>query len=334
METIRWGIISTGAIAAAMAADLNTLADADLLAVGSRTQASADDFGDRYSIPRRYASYEDLARDPDIDIVYIGTPHPFHADNIRLCLENGKHVLCEKPLTLNADQAQACFDLAREKGLFLMEAMWMRFIPAVIQARDWVQQGRIGRVRMIQANFTIAAPFDPNSRIFNLELGGGALLDVGIYPINFAHMLLGVPDDVTSFVHLGQTDVDEYEHIVFHYDDGNCIAALNAAVNLNGPRHAVIYGEKGYIRVHEDFWYSQRLTLVPNGAAPETVDVPFTANGYVHEVADVHRCLRAGAIESSVMPAHTTLEIMRIMDDLRATWGLTYPAEIPGETES
>ncbi|MCA9886617.1 MAG: Gfo/Idh/MocA family oxidoreductase, partial [Anaerolineae bacterium] len=198
MDKIRWGILATGWIADQLAEAIISQPDADCLAVGSRSQESADKFGDKWGIPRRYPTYEALAADPDVDVIYIATPHNLHYENMKLCLNAGKHVLCEKPLTVNAAQAQECLDLAKEKGLFLMEAMWMKFIPAVRQMQKWVANGRIGTVRLVQANFAFNIPFNPHGRLFDPELAGGALLDMGIYTSTLAHLVLGKPARILS----------------------------------------------------------------------------------------------------------------------------------------
>ncbi|MDX1616824.1 MAG: Gfo/Idh/MocA family oxidoreductase, partial [Candidatus Promineifilaceae bacterium] len=249
MEPIRWGILATGWIADKMAEALTEVSGAETLAVGSRTQAAADEFGQRWNIPRRYDSYEALAGDADLDVIYIATPHSHHYQNMRLCLEAGKHVLCEKPLTLNAHQAATCIDLARQRGLFLMEAMWMRYIPAIEQVRQWVEAEVIGRVRLIQADFCFNVPFDPEHRADNPALGGGALLDLGIYPLSFSTMLLGLPQKAEGAAALSPTGVDELDTITLHYDNG-ILAQLMCSTRVERPQSAFVIGTKGYIKVH------------------------------------------------------------------------------------
>ncbi|WP_420630544.1 Gfo/Idh/MocA family protein [Candidatus Leptofilum sp.] len=322
----RWGILATGNIAGSMAQALQVVEDAELLAVGSRSQASADAFGDRWRIPRRYASYEALAADPNIDIVYIATPHNLHYDNMKLCFNAGKHVLCEKPLTLNAPQATECIALAREKGLFLMEAIWMRFFPALAQVRQWLADGVIGDVRLVQAGFCFNLPFDPAHRLYNRELGGGALLDLGIYPLSFTTMLFGFPDEVYGKAQIGETDVDELNTMTLIYNS-NITVQLTSSMRVNKPREAFIVGNRGYIKVHDIFFRPDQLTLHVNGEEPQTVNVPFRGNGYPHEVEEVHACLRDSKLESSQMPLDETLYMMQLMDNLRAQWGIHYPGE-------
>jgi predicted dehydrogenase len=208
-KKIRWGILSTGYIAHQFAEGLTVLPDAQIAAVGSRNADTAVEFAARYDIPRGYANYEELVRDPDIDVVYIGTPHSFHKENTLLCLSAGKPVLCEKPLTMNAADAEAVVITAREQKLFVMEAMWSRFLPALVKAKQMIDDGVIGDLQIVASDFGFAAPFDPKSRLYDPELGGGALLDIGIYPVSLASMILGPPDRITSMAQFGPTKVDE-----------------------------------------------------------------------------------------------------------------------------
>jgi predicted dehydrogenase len=303
--------------------------DAEIVAVGSRTQASADAFGDQWDIPRRYGSYEALANDPDVDVVFIGTPHTFHYENMLLCLNAGKHVLCEKPLTINAAQADECIKLARQKGLFLMEAMWTRFLPAIRAFNDQLSEGMLGEVRLVQTALSLPFPFDPKHRLYDPYLGGGALLDLGIYPISFTHMILGTPDRMLSHAHLGETNVDELATIIFVYEGGQS-AALTASQRLVQPVEAVVAGTEGYARVHHRFFQADRFSVRMGREDEEQVFVhPYESNGYIHEVRAVQDCLRAGSLESDLMPLEESLTIMRLMDELRAGWGVVYPGE-PG----
>ena len=326
MKTFRWGILATGHIANSMAQALQSVAEAEIVAVASRSQETADAFGDKWHIPRRYASYEALAADPDVEIIYIATPHPFHFDNMQLCLNAGKHVLCEKPLTLNAHEAKACIGLARQKQLFLMEAIWMRFFPAIAQVRQWVANGTIGEVRLIQADFCFHLPYNPKHRLYNPDLGGGALLDLGIYPLSFTIMLLGFPKEVQGWAQLSQTGVDELNALTLHYEDG-VIAQLTSSMSIYKPREAFVVGTRGYIKVHDIFFCPDRLTLHLNGQEPQTMEVPFLENGYPHEIEEVHACLRAGKIESPLLPHDETMQMMQLMDTLRQQWEIRYPGE-------
>ena len=326
MNKIRWGILATGNIANSMAQALNDCPDADLVAVASRSPEKAQTFAQKWRIPKAYAAYEELAADPDIDVVYIATPHSHHYINMRWCLRMNKHVLCEKAFTLSAEQASECIDLAREKGVFLMEAMWMRFFPAMAAVRAWLHQGLIGDVRLVQADFCVKLPANPQHRLNNPSLGGGALLDLGVYPISLASMILGLPIAVHGHAHLGPTGVDELDTIQLSYA-GGALASLTCSSRIHKPREAFIIGTQGHIKIHDVFFQPDVVSLHIDDQEPETHTFPFESNGYVHEVYEVHRCLRNGQTESALMPLDETLAIMQIMDSLRIQWGVHYPSE-------
>jgi predicted dehydrogenase len=323
---IRWGILSTGSIAAQFAEGLRWAADAELHAVASRTQETADRFGDRFGIARRYSSYEALAADPEVDVVYIGTPHPRHRDDALLCIDAGKAVLLEKPFTLNAADTATVIARARSRGVFLMEAMWTRFTPVMQQVRALLDEGALGPLRFVSADFGFRAPFDAASRLYAPELGGGALLDVGIYPVSFASFVFREqPHAVQSFAEIGQTGVDEQNTVNFQYANG-ALAQLSSAVATEMPHEAMIVGERGSIRIPRHFWNPRRFTLTQDGKT-ETVEPEYRGNGYNYEAEAVCACLRAGVLESAVMPLDETHAIMQTMDRIRAPWGLVYPAE-------
>lgn len=326
MQKIRWGILATGNIAHNMAAALQIVDEAELVAVASRTQANADAFGDEWQVPRRYSSYEALAADPEVDVVYIATPHTYHYDNMKLCLNGGKHVLCEKPLTLDAQQAAECIAFAREKKLFLMEAMWTRFFPAMVQIRDWLREGVLGEIKVVQADFSFNLAFDPASRLYDPELGGGALLDVGIYPLSFATMVLGLPERWQGYAQLSQTGVDELDAITLIYERG-AVALLSCSLRINRPQEAWIMGTKGYLKIHEKFFQPHHITLHLDDGEAIIYEFPYEGDGYAHEVREVHACLQAGKLESDIMPLDESLALMNLMDELRAAWGVRYPHE-------
>jgi len=258
--------------------------------------------------------------------VYVATPHPFHKDNAILCLEAGKAVLCEKPFSINADEAEQVIALARENGLFLMEAMWTRYIPIIVRLRELLAESAIGEVRMLTADLGFRAKFDPKGRLFNPELGGGALLDVGIYPISLASMIFGSPSRIVSLAHMGQTGMDEQAGVILGYDEGQ-LAILHTALQTSTAVEATLMGTEGKIRVHSPWYYGTALTLSAEGREDETISLPYEGNGYNFEAIEVMRCLRAGKSESDVMPLDETLAIMQTMDKIRAQWGLRYPME-------
>lgn len=322
---LRWGILGLGSIANQFATGLQALTDAKLVAVGSRSQEKADQFGAKYNAPHRHASYKALANDPEVDAVYIATPHPMHAEDALLCLNAGKAVLCEKPFTLNAAQAEKVINVAREKKIFLMEAMWTRFFPLMYRVRELIANGAIGEARMIQAGFGFRTGINPESRLFNPALGGGGLLDVGVYPISFASMIFGTPTQVTGLAHIGETGVDEQAGMVLAYDAGQ-IAVLSTGVRINTPRDAVILGTDGQIIIHAPWWKSSSMTVSAKDKTEE-ITLPFESNGYQFQAQEVARCLQAGKTESDIIPLDETLQVMRTLDTLRAQWGLKYPME-------
>lgn len=325
MDKIRWGILSTGNIAHSFATGLQSAKDAELVAVGSRHQDNADKFAQEFDIPHAHGSYEALVNDSDVDVIYIGTPHVFHAENTLLCLNAGKHVLCEKPFTVNANQAEECFRVAKEKNLFLMEAIWMRFIPATIKLQELINDGVIGDITLVKADFSFDFPFLPEHRLLNRELGGGSLLDVGIYPISFTTLLLGKPNQVDSHAIIGKTGVDEQCAMLFHYD--NASALLSGGINGSMKNEAVVKGTKGKITVHAPFFVSEKLTLEIYGEHEEVIKLPFEGNGYNYEAEAVHSALRAGQIEHEVIPHSETMMTMTLMDEMRQKWGLVYSQE-------
>jgi len=321
----RWGILGTGRICRTFAEALAVIPEAELVAVGSRTKGAAAGFAEKYKARRAHESYEALARDPDVQAIYIGTLHPFHCENTLLCLEAGKAVLCEKPLAMHEREARRMVEAARRTGSFLMEAMWTHFLPAVGRAFELVRSGSVGELLMVQADFGFKAPFDPKGRLFDPALGGGSLLDVGIYPVALATRLLGEPSRVQSSAVLGKTGVDEQAAMVLEYGGGRQ-AILSSAVRTETSHAAVLSGSEGRIRIEPPFWRGQRL-VVSAGGREETVDLPYEGNGYTHEAREVMGCLAGGLPESPRMTHEFSLSVMRTLDRIRAPWGMRYPAD-------
>lgn len=325
---INWGVISTGNIANTFAETIAAMDDGKIVAVGSRTQTAASEFGMKHGITRRYANYAAVANDPDVEVVYVATPHVFHADNVRMCLEAGKHVLCEKPFTINAAEAEEIVALAREKNLFLMEAMWTRFLPAIATLRAWVADGRIGQPMALHANFVDNLPFDPEHRLFKRELGGGALLDVGVYVLSFAVMLFGIPDQVESTVRMGPSGVDAFNTLYLRYDDGRS-ALLTSGQQVKAINDARIVGTDGMIEVPEPFFVAEKLVHYSQSGQPTAQEFPLEVAGlgFTYEIREVHERIRAGETQSPILPLDESIAIMRLMDTIREPWGLRYPAD-------
>ena len=323
-DVIRWGVLGPGRIAGVFAEGLSELPDAELAAVGSRTAEGAAAFGERFGVPRRHTGYEALAADPDVDIVYVATPHTAHHPAVRLCLEAGKPVLCEKPFTLNADLAEDLVTLARERGLLLMEAMWTRYLPLMGRLRELVTAGAIGEPRLLAADFGFRTD-GRQGRLFDPALGGGGLLDVGVYCVSLASMLFGTPDRVVGLAELGPTGVDEQAALVLGHPGGQ-IAQVASGVRTATPQEATLLGSEGWLRVASPWWRATTMTLHV-GDREEQVDGAYPGNGYQFEAAEAMRCLREGLSESPVLPLAETVSVLRTLDTARAQWGLRYPTE-------
>lgn len=326
-DTLRWGILSTGNIANTFASDLVFDPNATIVAVGSRSQEAADTFGNKHNIPKRYGSYEALADDPDVDVIYIGTPHPFHYDNTLMCLNAGKHVLVEKPIGLSADQARSMITRARNRKLFLMEAMWTRFFPAYRHLKKMIDDDTLGDIRMIRADFSHqGVPVDEEHRLFNLGLGGGALLDIGIYPVAFAFGMAGKPDHITGVATIGKTGVDYQSSMLFNYDNGP-MAILSSSMVTASVSEAYVTGTKGVVRIPGNWWQPKALHIKMEGEEERVLPFNYQGNGYQFEAIAINRHLRNGDLESDLMPLAETLQIMETMDKLRSQWGVNYPGE-------
>jgi predicted dehydrogenase len=325
---IKWGIIGCGSIANRFATSLQALGKGTLLAGASRTPGRAEAFAEAHGMERVYTHYESLVADPDVDAVYVATTHNFHFENVKLCLENGKHVLCEKPFTVNAAQAEELLALARTTGLFMMEAVWTRFLPAILELQQLLADGVIGQVRTVKADFSIdGLGMNTEHRLRNKALAGGSLLDLGIYPITFADIIFGAqPTRIQSSAVIGDTEVDDRSFYLFDYEGGRR-AVLSASFTHIAPSEAVVCGTKGFIRVPV-FHAAQEFHIHRNGEDPETVRLPYgEGENFKFEIAHAMECITAGKTESSIMPHSETLAIMRTMDTLRSQWGLQYPGE-------
>ena len=325
-KKIRWGILGPGGIAHKFAAGLKVIPDAKIVAVGSRDRQRADAFADTFNVLYRHDSYGELANNPEVDVVYVATPHPFHKACAMLCLEAGKAVLCEKPFTVDAEQAEALVACAREHKQFLMEAMWTRFIPVMVKVREWLADGVIGEPRMLTADFgnqVALTAENMKGRLFALELAGGAMLDIGVYTVSLASMVFGVPTKITSLAHIGETGVDEQAAVLLGYDAGQ-IASLSCAITTRTSQDARIFGTKGAIHI-PNFSRATSATLEVLGEEPLQIEIPFTDNGFEYQVLEVMNCLRAGKLESGVMPLDESLSIVKTMDTVREQWGLKYP---------
>jgi predicted dehydrogenase len=322
---IRWGVIGPGIIATGFAEAMQWVEGGAITAVASRSAERAEAFGDRFDIPVRYGDYGALAADPDVDVVYVATPHSRHeADTIEL-LRAGKHVLCEKPFALNARQAARMAEEARNRGLFLMEAIWSRFLPAYRSLVEVIGEGRIGEPLLVEADFGFRRPVDPAHRHFAAELGGGALLDLGIYPIQLCTLVLGPIERVVADGVVGETGVDEVVTALLHHP-GNRLGVVKAALRVGMTCTARIAGTDGSIDLPAMMHCPNSLT-VSSPAGVEHIDASYEGNGLRFEIDEVHRCLREGHTESTVVPLQESIALATTLDAIRAEIGVAYPGE-------
>lgn len=317
MEPLRWGVIGSGRIAATFTTDLDLTDSGRVVAVGSRHRDSADRFADRFGIPHRHGSYEGLVTDPDVDVVYVATPHPMHHANARLALDAGKPALVEKAFTMNATEARDLVATARAGGLFLMEAMWTRFLPHIAEVRRVVAGGTLGEIVTVMADHGQWFPADPGSRLFAPALGGGALLDLGVYPVSFASMILGRPDRIVTMVDPAFTGVDGQTSMLFGYPSG-AQAVLTCTSSAKSPTRAAIVGTDGRIEIDGDFYAPSSFTLVPREGKASRFAEAHRGRGLRHQADEVARCLRDGLLESPIMPLDESIAIMETMDTVLA----------------
>ena len=322
----RWGVIGTGGIAALQVQELQA-AGMNVVAVGSRSQETADRFGDRFAIARRHADYEALVTDADVDIVYVATPHPMHAANALRAIEAGKHVLVEKPFTINATEAAQVIDAAAERGVMVMEAMWTRFLPGIQRIMELVRSGAIGTPRVLIADHNQYIPRERAARLYEPELGGGALLDLGIYPVSFAGHLFGPPATITARATLSDLGVDQLTAIILEYESG-AQAVLHTGFMTPGPNVASIVGTEGRIDI-DAVWYTHTTftRYDRGGTVVERYDREIDGRGMQYQAMEVERCVAQGLTDSATMPVGETLAIMRTLDEIRRQIGVVYPQE-------
>jgi len=328
MKKTNWAILGPGKIAKKFVTDLKTLPNANLYAVGSRTSKKAKAFAKEFGFTKSYGSYEDLLSDPKVEAVYIATPHVFHCANTLLALDKGVAVLCEKPFAINSKEVALMVDKARASNTFLMEALWTLFIPHIKKTKELVTSGVIGEIQSIKADFGFKAIFDIKSRLFDPQLGGGSLLDIGIYPLLFAQAFLGTPESISASAILGATKVDEELSVTLKYAGGK-MAQAHSTLRNQTPTEAYIYGTKGHIhiptRFHEPVPHISVLEY--DGMKKTVYQMPQQAIGYKYEAAAVMDYLAAGKKESEVASLQFSIDLMQTMDKVRAEIGLVYPME-------
>ena len=324
MKVINWGILGPGRIAHKFATALKGINDAKIYAVASRSNERSQSFAKKFGIEKTYVSYDEMADDPKVDVIYIATPHSFHYEQTLMCLKKGKHVLCEKPFTINSGQLGILIEQARKNNLFLMEAIWTRFLPTIENTIDIIKSGKIGKIKVIEADFGFKAEYDPQSRVFNPDLGGGSLLDIGIYPVFLSLLLLGFPDDISAVAVKTDKGIDESMAISLGYKNG-AIASLHSTFAAQTATKATIYCENGRIIINPKFNAPSSLQIIYNGQDPEEQKFSYQLNGYEGEAIEVMRCLNKGLTESPMLSWNFSIQLMELLDNLREKSGVIYP---------
>lgn len=325
---MKWGVLATGNIAKKFADTVTKMSNEQeyLVAVGSRRLESAKAFADTYQIRHAYDSYEALCQDPQVEAVYISTPNHLHYENAKLCLESGKHVLCEKPFTTNVQEADELYALAAEKGLFIMEAFWIRFLPLLRELQNIITSGSIGELKHVRCEYGFIAKGARKDRKFDSALGGGALLDIGIYNLGFVHMVMNqTPVHFTSNVHINEYGTDDLSSILLEYPEGKT-ASVTTSIGINMPREAVIYGTKGSVWL-PDYQHAQMMRVRPYEGEETEISMPFDINGFEYQIREVSRCVAAGRNTSDVLRKEDSLLVLQLMDEIRTSWGMKFSFE-------
>jgi predicted dehydrogenase len=325
-KMIRWGILGPGWISEKFAAALRHVPHAELYAVGSRSQERAGAFARKHGIQRSYGSYERLVEDKDVDVVYVATPHPLHCANTLLCLEHGKAVLCEKPFAMNEKEVRLMITKARERRLFLMEAMWSRFLPSVEKVLELILAGEIGDVVQVKSDLGFRAAVNPDGRLYNPALGGGSLLDVGVYPAFMATLVLGEPDEIRSSAILTDRGIDTSLSAVLSYRSG-ALATISCAITAETATETEIAGTRGTILMHRKWFMPNPVTVRHHDGRSETYEFFVASNGYECEAIEVTNCLLEGKTESPRLPLDFSLKLIRVLDTIRSQQGIAYEAD-------
>jgi len=321
-KTYKWGLLGPGKIARKFAKGLTEVPGAELYAVASRSEAKAEEFAKEFNATKFYGSYADLVKDEELDIIYIATPHVFHYEQSLLCLKHKKAVLCEKPFAMNKEQVNEMILTAKKENVFLMEALWTYFLPHYQYVLELVKSEKFGKVKGLEADFGFEAPFLPEKRLFNKDLGGGSLLDIGIYPVFAALSLLGKPTTISAQAEFSETGVDESCSIIFNYQNG-VRANLLSTIDKTTPTTATITFEKAKLTINRRFHEPTSVTVLHNNQE-ETISFDVKTNGYNFEAEHVQQMLAQGRTESTVMSFEKSLELIGLLDEIREEIGLVY----------
>ncbi len=323
MLMIRFGIIGLGKIAHKFAHDIALVEGCTLQSVGSRSSSKAKEFATHFQAPNYYNTYEQVTTDPDVDVIYIATPHTFHYENTMMCLHAGKAVICEKPFAMNEKEVKTMIKTAQEKKVFLMEALWTRFIPGTIKVKELIDRGTIGKINSISSNFGFAASQEPSNRLNRKDLGGGSLLDIGIYPIFISLLLLGKPEKIHALAQLNMQNIDQHCLMIMKFKN-NATASLKSDLTSKLPIETIIYGSKGKITMEEPFHSTRKLTIDLHHQESQIINTDLGGYGYTHEIKEVVNCLENNQIESPLMPHQLSLDLINILDHVRSQIGWHY----------
>ena len=323
---VRWGILGCGKIAQKFVNDLLLIDGCCLTAVGSRSKEKAEAFKIKNNATYSFGSYEDLVSCEEVDVIYVATPHPMHKDNAILCLNNGKHVLCEKPFAMNSTQVEEMIQAAKSNQKFLMEAIWTQFFPYLQKLKELIADDQLGEIRMIEADFGFKAGFDPSSRLFDKQLGGGALLDIGIYPLFLCHSLLGPPAEISSSAIIGKTGIDESTCINLKWNNG-AMASLNCTILCDTASVAKVYGTKSYAHIDARWHEAKSMTIRNRDGILDSFAFDDNYTGYAYEIMEVNRCIKNGQLESEVLPLSFSKELMESIDLIKTQIDLSYNAD-------
>lgn len=324
VEKIKWGIVGLGRISDLFVTDLLLVKEAEAYAVASRSQEKADAFAQKFGAKRAYGSYDDLFNDPNVDIIYIGTPHDSHAELSVRAIESGKHVLCEKPVALNQNQAKRMIEVSKDHQRFFMEAFWSRFNPSIKEAKRQVEEGVIGEIRYINADFAFYVEIPEGSRMTNMLLGGGSLLDMGVYPLFLSYLLLGTPKEVLASANFFKSGADKQTSMILHYDHAQ--AVLHSSFVSPSNMVATISGSEGRINLNSVWHETQSYSLIKNNHKVD-YHFPTKGKGFTYEIEECHKCIRENQVESDLWSHQDSLNLISIVDEVRNQTGLKYPRE-------
>ena len=323
MSKFKWGILGCGRIARSFCEDLANVQDAEVYAVASQSGNRLREFANDFGAQKQYNNYIDLVKDESVDAIYVATPHSYHKEHSILCLKHQKPVLCEKPFALDADETKKMIDVANENSTFIMDAFWVRFLPIYKDVLQMVENKTLGDLKMMRSDFGFNAPFDPMGRLYNKSLGGGSLMDIGVYPVFATLLFMGFPNEIKTISNIGKTDVDEQIAVVFGYNDGR-LANMYASIEVESPVDVDLYFEKGWVRIQRTKKFFRQLIVNEKDQPQKMKTYDIQGYGLHFEAEEVMRCVREGVNESPMMPHQFTIQFLEVIDKIKAQAGISY----------